>query len=96
MKPQDNTFMAALRSALMVAPLLPCPECGRPKLRAHPACRAYAHVVQALTEVRERVRLRRRREKVESELEVRERFPDLGVIQRAYGAVLVDVWKGGL
>ena len=97
MKPQqDNTFMSALRAALMVAPLLPCPECGRPKVRAHPACVAYAHVVRAVTVVRERVRVRRARERVESEIEVRERFPTLAVIQRAYGAVLVDMWKGGI
>ena len=72
---QDSTFMSALRAALMVAPILPCPECGRAKLRAHPACVACAHVVREVTVVRERVRVRRGRERVESEFEVRERFP---------------------
>ena len=90
----ENTFMAAIRAAMMVAPIVPCPECGRAKLRAHPACGAYAHVVKAVTAVREQVRVRRGRERVESEFEVRERFPTLAVIQRAYDGVLVDMWKG--
>ena len=94
MKPTENVFLGALRAALMVAPVLPCPECGRPKLRAHPGCVAYARVVRAVTQVRARVRTRRPREQVESEVAVRERFPSLAVIQWAYGRVLVDVWKG--
>lgn len=94
MKPSENVFLGALRAALMVAPILPCPECGCPKLRAHPACVAYAHVVRAVTLVRARVRARRPREQVESEVAVRVQFPDLAMIQRAYGPVLVDMWKG--
>lgn len=88
-----NPFDRALEATLFIGPLIPCPECGRPLIRPHPACRAYVRVLGNLGRVRAWVKAEAR-QRPETEREVRERFPTVAVAVRAYGQVMVDIWKG--